>query len=87
MLQACHTYFWDFSPTPLSRTSQALSGWMGSTEAQTFSDLSRDVQSGSSLDSSWATHKVVLKPLLCYLGCVLRVVLLLETEPLTQSEI
>lgn len=37
--------------------------------------------------SSWATHKVVLKPLLCYLGCVLRVVLLLETEPLTQSEI
>lgn len=32
-------------------------------------------------------HKVVLKPLLCYLGCVLRVVLLLETEPLTQSEI
>ena len=32
-------------------------------------------------------RRVVPKPLLCYLGCVLRVVVLLEDEPLPQSEV
>jgi len=40
----------------LCRNSQAPSGWMWSVGAQQFSDLSRDVQSGSSLGSSWATQ-------------------------------
>jgi len=51
MLQAWHTYFWAVSPILLCRTSQAPSGWMGSVGAQPFSDLSRDVQTGSSLGS------------------------------------
>ena len=32
-------------------------------------------------------HRVVLKPLLCFLGCVLRVIVLLEGEPSVQSEV
>ena len=32
-------------------------------------------------------HRVVPKPLLCFLGCVLRVVVLLEDEPSPQSEV
>ncbi len=56
MLQARHTYFWAVSPILLCRTSQAPSGWMWSVGAQPFSDLSRVVQSGSSLGSGWATQ-------------------------------
>ncbi len=67
--------FWAVSPVLLCRTSQALSGWMGTVGVQPFSDLSRDVQSGSSLSSGWATQG---HPLLCYLGCVLRVIVLLN---------
>ncbi len=51
-----------------------LVGWVPS-GVQPFSDLSRDVQSGSSLGSGWATQG---HPLLCYLGCVLRVIVLLN---------
>ncbi|XP_055510168.1 RNA binding protein fox-1 homolog 3-like isoform X3 [Leucoraja erinacea] len=36
-------------------SSQALSGWMGSVDAQLFSGPSRDVRSGSSPGSGWAT--------------------------------
>lgn len=74
-LQAWQTHFWEVSPIILCRTSQPPSGWKGSLSEQQFSDLSTDVQ----LDSSVASgplediHKVVLKPLLCHLGCVLRV--------------
>ena len=32
-------------------------------------------------------QRLVLKPLLCCLGCVLRVIVLLKGEPLTQSEV
>ena len=49
MLQAWHTIL-------LCRSSQALSGWIGSVAAQLFSGLSRDVQMGSSPDSGWATE-------------------------------
>ena len=48
MLQAWHTCIWGVSPIILYRSSQALSGWMGSIAAQLFSDLSSDVRSGSS---------------------------------------
>ena len=50
LLQAWHT------PILLCRTSQSPLGWMGSIGAQPFSDLSRDVQSSSTLGSGWATH-------------------------------
>ena len=56
MPQAWHTYLWAVLPIPLCSTSQAPSGWMGSVGAQPFSDLSRDVQSDSSLGSGWATQ-------------------------------
>jgi hypothetical protein len=65
--------------------------------AQLFSGLSRDVRSGSSLDSGWDIQghsrtfkdiqRLVLKPLLLCLGCVLRFVVLLEGEPPPQSEV
>uniref|UniRef100_A0AAZ3QKP1 UDENN domain-containing protein n=1 Tax=Oncorhynchus tshawytscha TaxID=74940 RepID=A0AAZ3QKP1_ONCTS len=49
------------------------------------------VQSGSSPGSGWATQehseRLVPKPLLPCLGCVLRVVVLLEGEPSPQSEV
>ena len=56
MLQAWHTCIWGVSPIVLCRSSQALSGWMGSIAAQLFSGLSRDVYSGSSLGCGWASQ-------------------------------
>ncbi|MBN3309037.1 RFFL ligase, partial [Amia calva] len=52
MLQAWHTYFWAVPPILFCRTSQAPSGWIGSIGAQPFSDLSRDVQSGSNVEDA-----------------------------------
>ena len=56
---------------------------MWSVAAQLFSGLSRDVRSGSSPD----IHRLVPKGLLRSLGCVLRVVVLLEGEPSPRSEV
>ena len=55
-LQAWHTCIWGVSNILLWRSSQALSGWMGSVAAQIFSGLSRDVHSGSSPGSGLATQ-------------------------------
>ena len=63
---------------------------MGSVAAQQFSGLSRDVRSGSSSGSGWALkdiQRLVPKLLLHCLGCVLRVIVLLEGEPSSQSEV
>lgn len=51
---------------------------MGSVSEQTFSDLSTYVQSGSLPLKD--IHRLVLEPLLCYLGSVFMVVVLLEDE-------
>ena len=59
---------------------------MGSIAAQLYSG----VQSGSSQDSGWPLkdiQRLVPKPQLHCLGCVLRVVVLLEGEPSPQSEV
>ena len=56
---------------------------MGSVAAQLFSGLSRDVRSGSLKN----IQRLVQKPLLRCLGCILRVVVLLEGEPFPQSEV
>uniref|UniRef100_A0AAZ3RZN0 UDENN domain-containing protein n=1 Tax=Oncorhynchus tshawytscha TaxID=74940 RepID=A0AAZ3RZN0_ONCTS len=67
------------NPTPVRQTIQLSS--------QPFPN----VQSGSSPGSGWATQehseRLVPKPLLPCLGCVLRVVVLLEGEPSPQSEV
>ena len=55
-LQAWHTCIWGVSPIPLCRSSQALSGWMGSVTAQLFSGRCRNVRSVSSPSSGWATQ-------------------------------
>ena len=89
-LQAWNTCIWGVSPILLCRSSQALSGWMGSIAAQLFSGLSRDVRSGSSPGCGWVTQghsETFPKPLLRCLGCVLRVVVLLEGEHLYHSEV
>jgi hypothetical protein len=57
MLQTWHTCIWGVSTITFCRSSQALSGWMGSVTAQLFSGLYRDVRSGSSLGSGWATQE------------------------------
>ena len=41
----------------------------------------------SGVNASKDIHRLVLMPLLCYLGCVLRVVVLLKGEPSPQSEV
>ena len=90
MQQAWQTYIWGVSPILLCRSSQALSGWMGSFAAQLFSGLSRDVSSGSSPGLAGPLkdiQRLVPKPLLCCIGCVLRVVVLLEGKPSPHSEV
>ena len=90
-LQTWHTCIWVLSPIIHCRSSQTLSGWMGIVAAQIFSGFSRDVRLGSSPGFGWATQghseTSVQKPLLHCLGCVLRVVVLLEGEPSPQSEV
>lgn len=68
MLQAWHTCFWVVSSILLCRPSRV------SVHSQPFSNLSRDVQQGS-------TYRVVPKPLLRYLGCVVWVIVLLQDKP------
>ena len=67
-LQAWHTCVWEVSPILRCTSSQALSGWMGSVAAQLFSGLSRDVRSGSSLGSGWATQGHSCAVLAMFLG-------------------
>ena len=77
------------SPILLCKSSQALSGRMGSVAAQLFSGLPRDVWvqvwvlAGPLKD----IQRLVPKTLLHCLGCVFRVVVLLEGEPSSQSEV
>ena len=73
--QAWHTCIWGVSPILLCRSSQGLSGWMGSVAAQLFSGLSRDVRLGSSLVQALAEplkdiQRLVLKPLLRLAVCL-----------------
>lgn len=81
MLQAWHIYFWTVSPILLCKTSQAPSGWMGSVGAW----VSR-VQVWATLVHS-PSCPVATPFLIFYLGCVRRVVVLLEGELPAQSEI
>ena len=83
-LQAWHTYFGQFpafffaGPLKLHQV-----GWGASVHSHF--QISLRFKSGL-----WLGHSrtfTVPKPLLCYLGCVLRVVVLLEDEPLPQSEV
>ena len=55
-LQSWHTCVWGVSPILLCRSSQALSGHIGSVAAQLFSGFSRDARSGSSPGSGWTTQ-------------------------------
>ncbi|XP_070972480.1 calmin-like isoform X2 [Oncorhynchus clarkii lewisi] len=66
------------------RFSQALSIWMGSVPAQLFSGLSRVRALAWPLKD---IERLFPKPLLHCLGCVLRVIVLLEGEPSPQSEV
>ena len=62
---------------------------MGSVAAQLFSGLSRDdrVQGRALAGPLKNIQRLVLKSLLHCLGCVLRVVVLLESEPSPLSEV
>ena len=82
ILQAWHTFPLEVSPILLGRIVQALPGWMGNIGAQPFSGLSRDAPLGPDPDSGWTTpgHRDLSKPLLCFLGGMLQVVVLLNHE-------
>ena len=86
-LKAWHTCIWGASPILLCRSSQALSGSMGSITAQLFSGLSSNIQVRALAGPLKDIQRLAPKPLLRCLGCVLRVVVLLEGEPLPQSEV
>ncbi len=82
MQQVFHTWIWGSSAIPPCRSSPVLSGWMVNVGGQPFLGLSRDAQLG--LSQGWPfknSHGVVVKPLLCYFSCVLRVIVLLEGKP------
>ena len=84
---AWHACIWRVFPIILCRSSQALSVSMGSVTAQLFSRLSRDVWLGSCPGSGWATQGHSKTCPEVTLGCVLRVVFLLEGEQSPQSEV
>ena len=95
-INLAHLYVESFSHSSLQILSNSVR-LDGSVTAQLFSGLSRDDRSGSSLGSGWARQghyetcpsimSTCPKPLLNCLGCVLRVVVLLEGKPLPQSEV
>ncbi len=90
MQQVFHTWIWGSSAIPPCRSSPVLSGWMVNVGGQPFLGLSRDAQLGLSQGSGWAIQeqsRVVVKPLLRYFSCVLRVIVLLEGKPSAQSEV
>ena len=77
-LQVWHTYNCGVSPNLLYRSSQALSGWMGSVAAQLFSGISRVVRLESRPEPGWATWHSETYPeanptlsWLCAYGCCL----------------
>lgn len=79
---------WGSSAILSCRLSPVLSGWMVNVGGQPFSGLSREAQLGLRQNTDWANGQgVVLKPLLCYVSCVLRVNVLLEREPSAQPEV
>ena len=88
MPQALHTWIWGFTAIVLCRSSQALSGTMGTVGVQPFSGLSIDWAQVRALAGPLKDiHRVVSKTLLRCLGCVLRVTVLLEGEHSAQSEV
>ncbi len=90
MQQVFHTWIWGSSAIPPCRSSPVLSGWMVNVGGQPFLGLSRDAQLGLSQGSGGPfknSHRVVVKPLLRYFSCVLRVIVLLEGKPSAQSEV
>ena len=60
---------------------------MGSVAAQLFSGLCRDVQVLALAELLKEIQRLVPKPLLRCLGCVLRIIVLLDGEPSPQSEV
>ena len=83
-LHACHTCIWGVSPILLCRSSQALSGWMGVFLHSYFHvspEMCDRVQVWALAGPLNDIQRLVPKPLLRCLGCVLRVVVLLEGEP------
>ncbi len=90
MQQVFHTWIWGSSAIPPCRSSPVLSGWMVNVGGQPFLGLSRDAQLGLSQALAGPfknSHGVVVKPLLRYFSCVLRVIVLLEGKPSAHSEV
>ena len=71
-MQVWHTCIWGLFPILLCRSSQALSDWMGASLHRYF-QVSPEI-------FDWVQVRILAGPLLRCLGCVLRVVVLLEGE-------
>ena len=88
MLQAWHTCIWGVSPILLCRSSQALSGWMGSVAAQLLSPEMFDrVQVRAPAGPLNDIQRLVPKQHMRCIGCVLRVIVLLEGESSPHSDV
>ena len=89
MLQARHTCIWGVSPILLCRSSQALVGWGALLHSyfQVSSEIFDRVQVWALAVPLNDIQRLVPKPLLLSIGCVLKVVVLLEDEPSPQSEV
>lgn len=61
-------------------------GWMENTTVPLF-HVSTDMFNGGVAEPLKDVHRLVLKPLLFHLGCAFRVIVVLEAEPLLQSEV
>ena len=88
-LQACHTCIWGVSPILLCRSSQALSGWGVSLHSyfQVSPEMFDWVQVRALAGPLKDIQRLVPKPFMHCLGCVHRVVILLEGEPSPRFEV
>ena len=83
MLHAWHTCIWGVSPILLCRSSQTLSGCYFHVSPEIFDR----VQVRALVEPLKEIQRLVLKKLLRCVGCMLRVVILLEDEPSPLSEV
>ena len=84
-LQTWHTCIWGVSPILLCRSSQTLVRLDGERCCTAIFMTLQRCYNRALAGPLKDIQRLVLKPLLRCLGCVLRVVVLLEAEPLPQS--
>ena len=86
-LQAWHTCIWEVSPFSSLKVCQVVWGVSLHSYFQVSPEMFDQVQFRALAGPLKDIQTLVPKPLLCCLGCVLRVLVLLEGEPTSQAEV